>query len=658
MTKERWLAIVGLGEDGIDGLPPAARALVAQAGLVVGGKRHLALVEPLRAETFAWPSPIEDALDTIEAWRGRPVCVLASGDPFFFGVGTMLMRRFSPAEILCLPAPSAFALAAARLGWSEQDCAMVSLHGRSLEAIVPRLQPGARILALSWDGTTPAKLAALLAARRMGRSKLTVCEAMGGPSERVRTGEAEGFALGDVAALNTIALEVAADRGARIVPRAPGLPDDWFEHDGQITKRDVRAITLSALAPQRGELLWDVGAGSGSVAIEWMLADSANRAIAIESRADRAARVARNALALGAPSLSVVTGKAPHALDGPARAGRDLRRRRRNGARTDRPGGRCASTRRPPRGQRGHAGNAGGRGRVARKLGRGACADRHRARRAGRALLRLARGDAGRSMALDETMSGRAAKGYVAIGVGCRAGVSGAAIAALARARPRRIRRAGGRAAPVHPRRQGRGAGARRGGAADRRDADCPADRSAASRGGARPDAFADRPGPLRRAGHRRGCRPRGRGRGRKTARAAARRRRRNLRRRAFRGVFMTVHFIGAGPGAPDLITVRGRDLVARCPVCLYAGSLVPKRAAGLLPTGRDHRRHRAARSRPDRGAVRRSDRRRQGRGAAPFGRPLDLERDGRAACVDSTRRACPPPSPPACRPSPQRRRP
>ncbi len=314
MTKERWLAIVGLGEDGIDGLPPAARALVAQAGLVVGGKRHLALVEPLRAETFAWPSPIEDALDTIEAWRGRPVCVLASGDPFFFGVGTMLMRRFSPAEILCLPAPSAFALAAARLGWSEQDCAMVSLHGRPLEAIVPRLQPGARILALSWDGTTPAKLAALLAARRMGRSKLTVCEAMGGPSERVRKGEAEGFALGDVAALNTIALEVAADRGARIVPRAPGLPDDWFEHDGQITKRDVRAVTLSALAPQRGELLWDVGAGSGSVAIEWMLADSANRAIAIESRADRAARVARNALALGAPSLSVVTGKAPHAL--------------------------------------------------------------------------------------------------------------------------------------------------------------------------------------------------------------------------------------------------------------------------------------------------------------------------------------------------------
>jgi precorrin-6Y C5,15-methyltransferase (decarboxylating) len=314
MTAERWLAIVGLGEDGIEGLSPAARTLVAQAALVVGGRRHLALVQPLHAETIVWPSPIEDALDAIEAWRGEPVCVLASGDPFFFGVGTMLMRRFSPSEMVCLPAPSAFALAAARLGWSEQDCAMLSLHGRPLEAIIPHLQPMARILALSWDGTTPAKLAALLTARGMGRSKLTVCEAMGGPRERIRTREAEGFALDDVAALNTIALEVAADRGARVLPRAAGLPDDWFEHDGQITKRDIRAITLSALAPRRGELLWDVGAGSGSVAIEWMLAGPANRAIAIEERADRAARIARNALALGAPDLTVVAGKAPHAL--------------------------------------------------------------------------------------------------------------------------------------------------------------------------------------------------------------------------------------------------------------------------------------------------------------------------------------------------------
>jgi precorrin-6Y C5,15-methyltransferase (decarboxylating) len=316
MTKERWLAVVGVGEDGVDGLTPAARRLVAQAALVVGGKRHLALAGPLTAETLVWPSPIEDALPEIEARRGERVCVLASGDPFHFGVGTMLTRRFAADEMICVPAPSAFALAAARLGWSLQDCATLSLHGRPLEAIIPHLQPGARILSLSWDGTTPGKLAALLKSRGMGRSILTICEAMGGPRERVRSAVAERFAFEDVAALNTIALEVVAAADARILPRTAGLPDDWFEHDGQITRRDVRAVALSALAPRRGELMWDVGAGSGSVAIEWMLADPANRAIAIEAREDRAARIARNALAFGAPTLSVVTGVAPTAFAG------------------------------------------------------------------------------------------------------------------------------------------------------------------------------------------------------------------------------------------------------------------------------------------------------------------------------------------------------
>jgi precorrin-6Y C5,15-methyltransferase (decarboxylating) len=314
MRGERWLALVGIGEDGLDGLTPAARRLLAQAAFVVGGKRHLALAGPLNAETLVWPSPIENALDAIEARRGGSVCVLASGDPFFFGVGAMLMRRFAADEMISFPAPSAFALAASRLGWSEQDCAMLTLHGRPLEAIIPHLQPHARILALSWDDATPAKLAALLAARGMGRSQLTVCEAMGGPSERIRTAEAQGFALDNIAALNTIALEVVADRGARVLPRAPGLPDEWFEHDGQITKREIRAMTLSQLAPRRGELLWDVGSGSGSVAIEWMLADPANNAVAIELRRDRAERIARNALSFGVPGLSVVVGEAPQAF--------------------------------------------------------------------------------------------------------------------------------------------------------------------------------------------------------------------------------------------------------------------------------------------------------------------------------------------------------
>jgi precorrin-6Y C5,15-methyltransferase (decarboxylating) len=311
MSKERWLGLVGIGEDRLEGLTPAARRLIAQADLIVGGKRHLALAGPSKAETMTWPSPIENALDAIEAHRGRSVCVLASGDPFFFGVGAMLMRRFAADEMISIPAPSAFALSASRLGWSQQDCALLTLHGRPLEAIIPHLQPGARILALSWDDATPAKLAELLTAHGMARSKLTICEAMGGPSERIRTTEAHGFALDGIAALNTIALEVVAEQSARVLPRAAGLPDDWFEHDGQITKREIRAMTLSSLAPLRGELLWDVGSGSGSVAIEWMLADPANGAIAIEVRHDRAERVARNALSFGVPGLSVVAGEAP-----------------------------------------------------------------------------------------------------------------------------------------------------------------------------------------------------------------------------------------------------------------------------------------------------------------------------------------------------------
>jgi precorrin-6Y C5,15-methyltransferase (decarboxylating) len=311
-----WLFLIGIGEDGLDGLSPAARRLISQATLVIGGARHLELAGPLEAPALRWPSPIEDAIPGLIARRGEPACVLASGDPFSFGVGTLLRRHFEAQEMVCIPAPSAFSLAAARLGWSLQDCVTLSLHGRALEAIVPHLQPGAKILALSWDGTTPGRLAALLAALGMGRSQLTVCEAMGGPRERLRSALAGGFALAEISALNTIALEVDAARGARVIPRSPGLPEDLFEHDGQITKRETRALTLSALAPRRGETLWDIGAGSGSISIEWMLADPANRAIAIEQNPERAARIARNALALGTPALRVVEGRAPEALEG------------------------------------------------------------------------------------------------------------------------------------------------------------------------------------------------------------------------------------------------------------------------------------------------------------------------------------------------------
>lgn len=294
-----------------------AQKLLGVAELVVGGKRHLGLAEALiHGRTLAWPSPITGALPEIEKHRGRPVVVLASGDPFHYGVGDLLLRSIPVSETLCLPNASAFSLAAARLGWSLQDVALVSLHGRALEGIVRHLQPGARILALSWDSTTPAKLAKLLVERGMGGSSITVLEAMGGPRERRRSTTAAAFDLGDVAALNTIALHVEASSTATVLPLAPGLDDALFEHDGQLTKRDVRAVTLSALAPRHGELLWDVGLGAGSIAIEWLLRHPSLKAIGIESEPERAARAARNAAALGTPDLQIVQKRAPEAFAG------------------------------------------------------------------------------------------------------------------------------------------------------------------------------------------------------------------------------------------------------------------------------------------------------------------------------------------------------
>ena len=317
-----WLALVGIGEDGRAGLSPAAVALLDGAELIVGGVRHLALAAPLAGETLAWPSPLSQAYPAILARRGRPVCVLASGDPFHYGVGAELARLVPSEELVCLPQPSAFSLAAARMGWPLAECALVTLHGRALERIVPLLQPGGRVLALTWDGSTAARLAALLVERGCPASRLTVLEAMGGPREGRRSARADAFALGQIDPLNTVAIEVVAGPDARIVALAPGLPDALFESDGQLTKCEVRAVTLAALAPRAGETLWDVGAGSGSVGIEWCLRHPMNRTLAIEARPERAERIRRNARALGVPDLTLVQGRAPEVLAGlpPAQA--------------------------------------------------------------------------------------------------------------------------------------------------------------------------------------------------------------------------------------------------------------------------------------------------------------------------------------------------
>jgi precorrin-6Y C5,15-methyltransferase (decarboxylating) len=312
VSRVPWLTIVGIGEDGVEGLTQAARAGISRAAYVIGGERHLALARALiNGERAVWPSPLADAIPAILTRRGSPVTVLASGDPFCFGVGSLLARRVPMAEMLCLPAPSAFSLACARLGWALPEVETISFCGRPLEAIRPLLQPGARVLALSADHTTPAALAKLLTGWGFGQTRITVLEAMGGPNEDSITFKALNKIHDTIAPLNLMALEVV---GAPAIPLTPGLDEDWFENDGQISKREIRALTLAALAPHRGERLWDVGAGSGSVGIEWMLRHPSCRAIAIEARADRAARVARNAAALGVPALEVRAASAPEAL--------------------------------------------------------------------------------------------------------------------------------------------------------------------------------------------------------------------------------------------------------------------------------------------------------------------------------------------------------
>jgi precorrin-6Y C5,15-methyltransferase (decarboxylating) len=310
-----WLAVVGIGEDGRAGLSPAAAAALDAAEVVYGGRRHLALAAPLTAEERPWPSPIGQAYPDILARRGRPTCLLATGDPFHFGIGAEIARLVAAREIRAFPQPSAFSLAAARLGWSLPETACITLHGRDFFGVVPALQPGARILALSWDGSTPAAVATLLTERCMGASRLTVLEAMGGPRERLRSDRAKDFGLSDIDPLNTVAIEVEAAPDARIVPLSPGLDDAWFENDGQLTKAEIRAVTLSALRPRAGEILWDLGAGAGSVSIEWCLRHPANRAVAVERRDDRAERIGRNAKNLGVGArVTVVRGASTAAL--------------------------------------------------------------------------------------------------------------------------------------------------------------------------------------------------------------------------------------------------------------------------------------------------------------------------------------------------------
>ncbi len=314
MSDGPWITIVGLGEDGLDGLPPASRSALERAEIVMGPQRHLDLIGSVSGKVVAWPVPFSSGIDVLKGFKGQRVAVLASGDPFWFGAGAVIARHFEPGDWTCLPGPSVFSLVASRLGWALDRTICLGLHAAPMERLRPHLADGARLIVTLRDGAAVTDLARYLCDVGANESRLTVAEAVGGPNEKITRTHAADALDGVFTHPVAVAIEPAGSSAA--LPRCSGLPDDIFETDGVMTKRPVRALTLSALAPQPGEMLWDIGGGSGSIAIEWLLADPDCQAIAVESRADRVGMIQSNARALGVDRLQVVQGSAPDALSG------------------------------------------------------------------------------------------------------------------------------------------------------------------------------------------------------------------------------------------------------------------------------------------------------------------------------------------------------
>ncbi|MGP9767844.1 precorrin-6y C5,15-methyltransferase (decarboxylating) subunit CbiE [Halomonas sp. AOP13-D3-9] len=308
-----WLTLLGWGESGIAGLNPASREVLENAQVVFGARRHLRLLPPLNAEVREWPVPFADGIPMLLDQRGRRVVMLVSGDPFWFGAGTSLSRHLAADEWQSLPSPSTFSLAASRLGWPLERCTCLGLHAKPLKRIRPYLHAGRRLLVLVRDGEAVAELAALVNSFGFGDSQLTLLESLGGANERIRTLRIDTALADDIAHPVAVALDVAGPGPA--LPLTPGLPDHFFDHDGQITKQAVRAMTVASLAPMPGERLWDIGTGSGSIAIEWLLAHGDNQAIGFERHPERAARARANAANLGVDWLEVKEGNAVEILN-------------------------------------------------------------------------------------------------------------------------------------------------------------------------------------------------------------------------------------------------------------------------------------------------------------------------------------------------------
>ncbi len=308
-----WLQIIGIGEDGVMGLLPATRAVIDAAEVIIGGERHHRLTPDATAKRIAWPSPFDAMIDTIQSYRGQRVVILVTGDPLWFSIGARIGRAIDPSEITYHPQLSAFQLAAARMGWSLADVETLTVHGRPVEQMIAFIQPNVRLLVLTTGAQTPNQIATFLTERGFGNSKMTVLAAMGGADEQRFDGIAATWSH-SVPAFNTLAVDCVAASDAALLPRVPGLPDDLFQSDGTMTKQEVRAVTVAKLMPMRGALLWDIGCGCGSVAVEWMRAARYARAIGVEPRADRRAMAAANALTLGAPNLEIRDGMAPECL--------------------------------------------------------------------------------------------------------------------------------------------------------------------------------------------------------------------------------------------------------------------------------------------------------------------------------------------------------
>jgi precorrin-6B C5,15-methyltransferase / cobalt-precorrin-6B C5,C15-methyltransferase len=316
-SPDKWLSVIGMGEAGLTALSQSARGLVDRASLIVGGKRHLAMLDPTDSSQILmnWTSAIEESIASILKHRGTPVCILASGDPLCYGIAVTLLRYIAIEEMTIIPAPSTFSLACARLGWSLTAVETVSLCGRDPDFLTAMLSPKSQLLVLSAGSQTPKIVADLLKQRGYGDSRMTVLEHLGGERERLISDIARSWCQADIAALNIIAIECQIDSDTIPLNRLPGLPDSAYHHDGQLTKREVRAITLVALAPMPGELLWDVGAGCGSIGIEWLRSHPRTQAIAIEQHDRRLQFIADNMAALGTPHLQLIRGKAPAALE-------------------------------------------------------------------------------------------------------------------------------------------------------------------------------------------------------------------------------------------------------------------------------------------------------------------------------------------------------